>query len=51
MKYNVKGIIWPMGYRVDVDKEFDTYEEAERYCMDKTENMCGEQFIITPHMA
>lgn len=50
MKYNVKGIIWPMGYMVEVDMDFDTLEEAEAYCADKTENMCGEQFVITPHM-
>lgn len=47
MKYNVKGIIWPMGYMVEIDKDFDTLEEAEKYCEDKIENVCGEQFVIT----
>lgn len=47
MKYNVQGIIWPMGYMVEIDKDFDTLEEAEKYCEDKTAHMCGEQFVIT----
>ena len=51
MKYNVKGIIWPMGWMVKVDENFDSYEDAEAYVLDKTEHMCGEQFVITPYMA
>ena len=50
MKYNVKGIIWPLGYMVNVDKTFNTYEEAEEYAKDKIKNMCGEQFMIMPIM-
>ena len=50
MKYNVKGTIWPMGYEVEVDKDFDTMEEATNYCEDKAENMCGENFIISVKM-
>lgn len=47
MKYNVKGIIWPLGYKVEVNQIFNTYEEAEEYCKNKIKYMCGEQFIIT----
>ena len=47
MKYNVQGIIWPLGYRVEVNKDFDTEEDAEKYCADKVKHMCGEQFVIT----
>lgn len=51
IKYNVKGIIWPLGYMVEVDMNFDTLEAAEKYCAKKTATMLGEQWVITPYMA
>ena len=36
-----------MGYMVEIDKDFNTLEEAEKYCADKVKHMCGEKFVIT----
>ena len=51
MKYNVKGMIWSWGDKVEVNENFNTIEEAEAYCADKVAHMDGEQFVITPYLA
>ena len=51
MKYNVKGMIWSMGDKVEVNEDFNTIEEAEAYCTDMVANAYGEEFVIMPYMA